>query len=98
MPTGRRFKRRSIREHHRTMQFRAVSDSFIESENLRTACYSMIETRGAIEAAADIATLPYVDGLFIGPSDLSLSRGRGVFKGGSDDLGDLRGISRFSSK
>jgi len=35
----------------------------------------MIETRAGMEASAQIATLPGVDGLFIGPYDLSASMG-----------------------
>ena len=78
---------------NRTMQFGAVSDAFVDRENSQRGCYAMIETRGALEVAADIAKLPCVDGLFIGPSDLSLSRGRGVFKGSGADHDDLRKVA-----
>lgn len=36
----------------------------------------MVETRGALEGAAAIAATPGVDGLFVGPYDLSLALGR----------------------
>ena len=43
-----------------------------------TRCYAMIETPSALDDAERIAALPTVDGLFIGPSDLSLTRGPGA--------------------
>lgn len=36
----------------------------------------MVETRGALEAVEQIAAVPGLDGLFVGPYDLSLSLGR----------------------
>lgn len=36
----------------------------------------MVETRGALDAVEQIAGVPGVDGLFVGPYDLSLSLGR----------------------
>lgn len=82
---------------NRTMRFGAVADPFIGSENSHRQCFAMIETRGALESAEDIARLPCVDGLFIGPSDLSLSRGRGVFKGTGADLDDLREVAQATA-
>ena len=35
----------------------------------------MVETAGGLEAAAEIAAVPGVDGIFIGPYDLSMSLG-----------------------
>lgn len=78
---------------NRTMQFDAVEDPFVEQENSRQQCFAMIETPGALDSAAQIAALPWVDGLFIGPGDLSLSRGRGVFKGASSDFEELRMVA-----
>jgi 4-hydroxy-2-oxoheptanedioate aldolase len=44
--------------------------------------FAMIETREALEAVDDIAAVPGLDGLFVGPSDLSiaLSNGAGINK------------------
>lgn len=36
----------------------------------------MVETRGALESVEQVAQVPGVDGLFVGPYDLSLSLGR----------------------
>lgn len=36
----------------------------------------MVETRGALEAATEVAGTPGVDGIFVGPYDLSLALGR----------------------
>ena len=49
----------------------------------------MIETVGALTDAATIAQLPTVDGLFIGPGDLSLARGRGIFQASDSDFEDF---------
>lgn len=53
----------------------------------------MIETAGAYDEAQAIAARPCLDGLFIGPSDLSLARGRGVFPATPEDVADLRRIA-----
>jgi 4-hydroxy-2-oxoheptanedioate aldolase len=41
-----------------------------------------------------IAALPAVDGLFVGPSDLSLARGRGAFRFTTEDETDFRTVAR----
>lgn len=38
-------------------------------------CFAMIETRGGLERLDEIAVTPGLDGLYIGPSDLSLALG-----------------------
>jgi 2-dehydro-3-deoxyglucarate aldolase/4-hydroxy-2-oxoheptanedioate aldolase len=62
-------------------------------ENRRTLCYPMIETPGALAEAAAIARLPTVDGLFLGPSDLSLTRGRGMLQLTDADFADARAVA-----
>ena len=62
-------------------------------ENEQRHCYAMIETAEAFDDAPAIAALPCVDGLFIGPADLSVARGRGAFAAPDADLADLRHIA-----
>ena len=71
----------------------AIDDAFFGSENRRTVCHAMIETRGSLRDVEAIAKLPTVDGLFIGPSDLSMARGRGSFKFSSADEEDFRTVA-----
>jgi 4-hydroxy-2-oxoheptanedioate aldolase len=44
-------------------------------EGARPLCLVMIETRAGLEAVDEIAATPGLDGIYIGPSDLSLSLG-----------------------
>jgi 2-dehydro-3-deoxyglucarate aldolase/4-hydroxy-2-oxoheptanedioate aldolase len=79
--------------YSRTQEYGAATDSFIDSENTRRHCYVMIETATALQDVAAIARLDCVDGLFVGPGDLSLTRGRGVFNASTTDLEDMRTIA-----
>jgi 4-hydroxy-2-oxoheptanedioate aldolase len=53
----------------------------------------MIEDAGAIEQIEDILALDTVDGVFIGPSDLSLRRERGAYSRTDADFDDLARIA-----
>jgi len=53
----------------------------------------MIETEQALAEVSTIASLPCVDGLFMGPADLSVARGRGAFGGTDADIADLVAIA-----
>lgn len=79
--------------YSRTMAYGSPGEDFAAQENGTRRCYVMIETPGALAEAAEIAALPWVDGLFIGPSDLSLSSGRGVFRATDADFSDLAHIA-----
>jgi 4-hydroxy-2-oxoheptanedioate aldolase len=82
--------------YSRTMSYGAydnVDDGFFAAENRRTVCHAMIETPGALEDVEAIAALDTVDGLFIGPSDLSMTRGRGSFKFSDGDAADFRAVA-----
>jgi 2-dehydro-3-deoxyglucarate aldolase/4-hydroxy-2-oxoheptanedioate aldolase len=70
-----------------------VDDGFFAAENKRTLCYPMIETVGALGDVEEIAALATVDGLFVGPSDLSMSRGRGSFKFSQGDIADFIAVA-----
>lgn len=77
----------------RTQRYAGATDAFFETENIERPCYAMIETATAFQDAAAIAALPCVDGLFVGPADLSVARGRGAFAATDADLADLRQIA-----
>jgi 4-hydroxy-2-oxoheptanedioate aldolase len=77
----------------RTSRYGGADDAWYASENQRCQCYPMIESAAALADIDAILALPTVDGLFVGPSDLSLSRGRGAYKKSAEDEADLRRIA-----
>ncbi|ASV88098.1 hpcH/HpaI aldolase/citrate lyase family protein (plasmid) [Ochrobactrum quorumnocens] len=68
---------------------RPETDAF-EKENKRTKCFAMVETAESLADVEKIIALDTVDGLFPGPSDLALARGRGAYAFNDDDKADLR--------
>lgn len=52
--------------------------------NEAVGVYVMIETKGALEACDEIASLPSLTGLFVGPADLSISLGLAPAKDNAD--------------
>jgi 2-dehydro-3-deoxyglucarate aldolase/4-hydroxy-2-oxoheptanedioate aldolase len=82
----------------RTMNYGGVAPDFFEAENRRTVCLAMIETPGALTDVEAIACLATVDGLFVGPSDLSMTRGRGAFRATNKDLADFEAIAAAAAK
>jgi len=81
----------------RTVDYDSPAQDFFEIENDRTMCLPMIETAEALEAVEEIAALAAVDGLFVGPSDLSLRRGRGRYRRTAADRKDLERIAKASA-
>ena len=79
--------------YNRTTGYGGAEAGFFAAENRRTACYPMIETPGALAEAEAIARLETVDGLFIGPSDLSLTRGRGPYRATKADFADMARVA-----
>lgn len=77
----------------RTTGYDAPSSDYFDEQNRKTRCYPMIETAGALRDVSEILALDCVDGVFIGPSDLSLSRGRGRYMFGKDDTADIMAIA-----
>jgi 2-dehydro-3-deoxyglucarate aldolase/4-hydroxy-2-oxoheptanedioate aldolase len=75
-----------------------VDDTFFEAQNRSTRCYAMIETAGAFRDCEAVAALPVVDGLFVGPSDLSMARGRGSFKFAQGDIEDFIAVASAAKK
>ena len=82
----------------RSLNYGATPDDFVASENMRTRCLVMIETPGALHDVAEIAALKTVDGLFVGPYDLSLTRGRGQYAAGKEDRRDADRIAAAASR
>jgi 2-keto-3-deoxy-L-rhamnonate aldolase RhmA len=79
--------------YSRTQGYQGADDAFFRTENEQRCCYAMIETAEALADAERIAALPSVDGLFMGPADLSMSRGRGAFAATDADIADMRKIA-----
>lgn len=50
-------------------------DRYPRRANDEIVCFAMIETRSALDAVDQIAAVDGVDGLYVGPADLSLSLG-----------------------
>jgi 4-hydroxy-2-oxoheptanedioate aldolase len=67
----------------------------LETSNAETLAIVMIETDRALAALSDILAVPGVDGVFVGPSDLSvtLSAGRSIAPGGANLDGPLTEIA-----
>ena len=82
----------------RSLNYGATPGNFVSAENRRTRCLVMIETPGALRDAGEIAKFDTVDGLFMGPYDLSLTRGRGQYKAGSEDRRDARQIAAAAAE
>jgi 2-dehydro-3-deoxyglucarate aldolase len=78
--------------HSRINRYGGFAPEFLEAENRRTQCIVMVETQEAFDDVERIAALPAVDGLFIGPGDLSLTRGRGLNRDTPADAADHRRI------
>lgn len=52
-------------------------EDYFASGNENTLCFAMIETPEAVEALDDILSVDGLDGIFVGPSDLSLTVAQG---------------------
>jgi 4-hydroxy-2-oxoheptanedioate aldolase len=78
----------------RSQAYGDTPSGFVEGENRSTQCFIMIETPGALRDAQEIAALDTVDGLFMGPYDLSLTRGRGQYAVTEADRHDARAIAQ----
>ena len=75
--------------------------AYLNAANAMTQTIAMIETRAALDALDDILGVEGVDGVFIGPSDLSiaLSRGRSVEPRGAALLDELpRSVERAGAR
>jgi 4-hydroxy-2-oxoheptanedioate aldolase len=57
-----------------------VPADYLKEANRRTMIFAMIETQEALGNLDEIARTPGLDGLFVGPNDLSISLGFGLGK------------------
>ena len=69
--------------------------AYFKSANAMTQAIAMIETRAALDALDDILRVDGIDGVFVGPSDLSiaLSDGRGVEPRGEAVMSEARRVA-----
>ncbi|MFM9844503.1 MAG: HpcH/HpaI aldolase family protein [Dongiaceae bacterium] len=74
--------------------YHSVDEDLHRSANTNTRCHVMIEMASALDDIDAIAALASVDGRFIGPSDLSLARGRGAFRFTAEDEADFRRVAK----
>jgi 4-hydroxy-2-oxoheptanedioate aldolase len=68
---------------------------YLKKANTITQVFAMIETQAALDAVEEIAAVPGLDGLFVGPSDLSiaLSKGAGIDKTAKHTLDAMKRIA-----
>lgn len=57
---------------------RLSADAYMHSANDLTVAIAMVETRAALDAIDAILAVPGIDGIFIGPSDLSIALSQGA--------------------
>ncbi|MFC4312451.1 HpcH/HpaI aldolase/citrate lyase family protein [Steroidobacter flavus] len=66
---------------------------FFAAENERVICLPMIESAQALRDVELILALETVDGVFVGPTDLALSRGRSEYVFNGEDQRDIERIA-----
>ena len=76
--------------------------AYLNAANAMTQAIAMIETRAALDALDDILAVEGVDGVFVGPSDLSIAlsggRERRAARRGADDRGAARRRARQGAR
>ncbi len=73
----------------RSAGYTPPQDDYFSDCNKNMLCLPMIETAEALEDIDAILALDVVDGVFVGPFDLALTRGRGNYKFGDADRVDI---------
>ncbi len=73
---------------------------YLQEANRLTMAFAMIETAEAVRNVEEIAATPGLDGLFVGPSDLSisLSNGAGIDKTGPQALAAMDKIAAAAKR
>ncbi|MGM1062510.1 HpcH/HpaI aldolase family protein [Saccharothrix sp. Mg75] len=91
-----RFAPRGTRSFGPVRSTDAVTAAVPEQANADVLCLVMVETARGLDAVADIAAVDGVDGIFVGPFDLSLALGSDVAGLLADDSEDapLRRVVR----
>lgn len=76
------------------------SQTYFRHANRMTLAFAMIETREGLAAVDEIAATPGLDGLFVGPSDLSiaLSNGAGIDKTGPETRAAMTKIATAAAR
>jgi 4-hydroxy-2-oxoheptanedioate aldolase len=82
----------------RPASYQGFDDPWVARQDGGTRCYPMIEDAGAFAEMTAILALPTVDGLFVGPSDLSLRRDRGAYQRTPGDFADIASIADAAGK
>ncbi len=77
----------------RTARYGGFDDAWVAAQDNQTRVYPMIEDAGALQDIDAIVALDTVDGVFVGPSDLSLRRERGAYSRTDADFADLRTVA-----
>jgi 4-hydroxy-2-oxoheptanedioate aldolase len=78
----------------RSMGYGRQPDDFFLAENRRVRCWPMCETAEALADIDGILALPAVDGIFMGPSDLALARGRPNYDFTDADRADIATVAQ----
>jgi 4-hydroxy-2-oxoheptanedioate aldolase len=91
-----KFPPRGIRSYAsaRSAGYLRATGSYFDDTDRRVRTFAMIETAASLADVEAIAALESVDGLFPGPSDLALARGRGAYAFTDADRSDLQRIAR----
>lgn len=73
---------------------------YLKRANSMTQVFAMVETQAALDAVEEIAAVPGLDGLFVGPSDLSiaLSKGAGIDKTAKHTLEAMKRVAAAAAK
>jgi 4-hydroxy-2-oxoheptanedioate aldolase len=70
-----RYAPRGVRSFGPVRALNVFGPSYTKEANDRIVTFAMIETEAAVNNLDDILALPEIDGVYIGPADLSLSLG-----------------------
>lgn len=76
----------------RTMNYQGYDDEWFATQDREIKVFPMVEDPGALRDVEQIAALETVDGIFIGPGDLSAMRGRGAYRQTEADFDDFRKV------
>jgi 4-hydroxy-2-oxoheptanedioate aldolase len=77
-----------------------AAGEYLKAANSETLVLAMIETQEALDAVEAIASVPGLDGLFVGPSDLSiaLSNGAKIDRMGQATITAMKRVSAAAKK
>tara|TARA_R110002049_G_scaffold70251_1_gene181552 strand:- start:43140 stop:43859 length:720 start_codon:yes stop_codon:yes gene_type:complete len=77
----------------RSAKFSAPAETYFGDCDREVLCLPMIETAEAFEDIDAILSHPCVDGIFIGPFDLALTRGRATYAFVQNDKADISALA-----